>query len=410
MNGLLSLLTPEQQQMARQEAQSQGLIGLGSAMLQAAAGVPGQRKPSIGQIIGQAAPIGLQAYRGGFENTLQDILRTQQIQELRRRQADEERIRQARDRYTQRMQELSGGVITPSMALASGKGPTPEAAATLGQPIPDLGIQQQMAAREFLAQAAPATLAAETLKAPEAPGVVGEYAAGIKLGLIPKGTTLAQYIESKRPQGTTVNVSTEKSYGGALAGKIAEQDAAKFDAASSAPRVLETVYATRKLLDTGNVITGIGANQRLDLARFGQLVGVGGQNNKELIANTQLLLANRAQATLDAIKSSGLGSGQGFTNKDREFLENAKLGNITYSPEALKRQLDIEEKVARASITSWNSRIQKIPQEARQSLGLNEVTMPTAPAAPQTGSKAPAGVRQELWNVMTPEQKALWQP
>ena len=163
------LLSPEQEALAQQRAQNAGLLNLAFGLIQGSQGQPGQGRPSLGQIIGKAGPVGVQAYQQSFENTLQNALRGMQIQEMKRRQAEQEQINQARQRYTQRMQELSGGVITPSMALAGGQGPTPAAAATLGQPIPDMGRQQQAAAMELLGQAAPEALAAQMLKPPELP-------------------------------------------------------------------------------------------------------------------------------------------------------------------------------------------------------------------------------------------------
>ena len=121
---------------------------------------------------------------------------------------------------------------------------------------------------------------------------------------------------------------------------------------------------TRQLLESGNVFTGALANQKLELAKFGQAIGATGKNTDELVANTQMLMAGRAQATLDAVRASGLGAGQGFTDKDRQFLENARLGNITYSKKALQDQLEIEEKVARGAVSSWNNRLDQIPKSA----------------------------------------------
>jgi len=296
------------------------------------------------------------------------------------------------------------------MALAGGGGPTQQAADRLGQTLSpeDVTRQRQAASLEFLSQVAPEQVAQLAFKEPKAlPADLQGYQVAVAQGY--KGTFLQYQQDLRRAGATNVSVSTEKSYGGALAGKVAEQDAANFAAASSAPRVIETVQDTRQLLDSGNVITGIGAQQRLDLARFGQLLNVTGKNTNEIVANTQQLFANRAQATLDSIRSSGLGAGQGFSNKDREFLENARLGNITYSPEALRRQLDIEEKVARATVQSWNSRLKNIPADARSSLGLNEVQLAPPVTTAPTPNKAPQGIRQELWDIMTPEQKRLWQ-
>lgn len=331
--GLLGI-NPEE--LRRQQMQ-QGLLGAGLQML--AASGPSAMPTSLGQIVAQGGAAGLQGYQQAEQSAIDRALQSMQVQRAAQQAEAQKRQQQFVEQYA--------------------------------QTLPEDQRARFMAFPEKAAEA--------MFREPKAaPGVVGEYQAALQAGLIKPGTTLDQYIELKKPPGTTVpiSVSTERSYGGALAGELAKSDASKFEAASNAPRVIETVQSTRSLLDSGNVITGIGAQQRLDIVRFGQLLGVTGKNTNEIVANTQQLFANRAQATLDSIKSSGLGSGQGFSNKDREFLENARLGNITYSPEALKRQLDIEEKVAKATIQSWNNRLKNIPADARTSLGLNEIMLP----------------------------------
>ena len=156
-----------------------------------------------------------------------------------------------------------------------------------------------------------------------------------------------------------------------------------YQTATKAPQVLQTVKDTKALLDSGKIITGFGANQRLDIARLGSALNIGGKDTKEVVANTQQLFANRAQATLDSIRESGLGAGQGFSNADRDFLEKAKLGGIVYDKETLKRQLDIEERVARASANKWNDRIKNIPESATKPTGVGPVFI-TQPNAPTT--------------------------
>lgn len=214
-------------------------------------------------------------------------------------------------------------------------------------------------------------------------------ALGLPLDLVPKDlppniqkAVQAQMEKTSGGSSVSLSVNTEKSYGGALAGKIADKDAIRYDIASSAPAVLDSVDRSRKLLQSGNVFTGAFANQKLELAKFGQSIGASGKDTDEVVANTQLLMGARAQATLDSIKASGLGSGQGFTDKDRQFLENARLGNITYSKKALEQQLDIEEKVARGSVDIWNNRLQKITETAKTPLGLEPVNLPNNQATP----------------------------
>lgn len=95
MDGLLSFLTPEQQALVQQRAQTQGLIGLGSALLQASQGAPGQRRPSLGMALGQAAPVGLQAYQGGIDQTLREIMVGQQMQEAQAKRKQQTKIQEA---------------------------------------------------------------------------------------------------------------------------------------------------------------------------------------------------------------------------------------------------------------------------------------------------------------------------
>ena len=127
MNGLLSFLTPEQQTMARQQAQAQGLIGLGSSLLQAAQGQPGQRKPSLGMAFAQAAPVGLQAYQGGMDQTLRDIVLGQQMKDAQTKRAQQAAVQKALQLATPQAQieelrrlgayETIGGLAASEKAL-----------------------------------------------------------------------------------------------------------------------------------------------------------------------------------------------------------------------------------------------------------------------------------------------------
>lgn len=75
------LLDPEQMQAAEQRAQNSALINTFFSVLQASRGQPGQGRPGIGQIVGQAGPVGLQAYQQSFDKTLADTLKGLQIKQ-----------------------------------------------------------------------------------------------------------------------------------------------------------------------------------------------------------------------------------------------------------------------------------------------------------------------------------------
>jgi len=89
---LASLLTPEQQALAQQRAQQQGLMSLGFGLLGASQGQRGQPRPGFGQILAQAGPQAMQAYQGGIDQTLREILFAQQIQEAQAKRKRQQQI------------------------------------------------------------------------------------------------------------------------------------------------------------------------------------------------------------------------------------------------------------------------------------------------------------------------------
>jgi len=107
------LLSQVEEAQAEQRARNAGLLNLAFGALQASRGAPGQRAPSLGQIIGQAGPVGVQAYQQSFDQTLQNALRGMQIQEMRRKQEEQEEVRQRTRRFEQSLQ--GAFAMTPSV-------------------------------------------------------------------------------------------------------------------------------------------------------------------------------------------------------------------------------------------------------------------------------------------------------
>lgn len=165
-----------------------------------------------------------------------------------------------------------------------------------------------------------------------------------------------------------VNVSTEKKYGERFGGLIADADAAKLSAAENAPTAAANADRIADLLATGKVITGAGANVRLQIAKA---LNLAGNTDNERIKNTEVLVSSLAETTLGAIKSSNLGAGQGFTDKDREFLEKAKAGQINYDSKSLAELANLSRKAAEKSAETWNTRVKQIPKSAIEGTGIN---------------------------------------
>jgi len=170
------------------------------------------------------------------------------------------------------------------------------------------------------------------------------------------------------PVNVNVTQSTGKKYSETFAGELAKNDIDLRDAALNTPEAAGNANRILQTLSTGNVIVGPGAETKLKIAK---LLNIVGRNNDEIIANTEQLQKGLASQTLDSIKTSGLGAGQGFTNADRDFLEKAKSGNIEMTSETLRRTAELQLKVAEATANKWNTRVKQIPKSAIEGTGLS---------------------------------------
>jgi hypothetical protein len=179
---------------------------------------------------------------------------------------------------------------------------------------------------------------------------------------------VAQKKDIARAGAPSVTVSTEKTYSNKFGGLIADADAAKLSAAENAPRMAENADRIADLLATGKVITGTGANARLQLAKA---LNLAGGSDSEKIKNTEVLVSSLAETTLGAIKASNLGAGQGFTNADRDFLEKAVAGQLSYDQKSLGELARLSRRAAEKSAESWNKRSATIPKSALEGTGIS---------------------------------------
>jgi hypothetical protein len=213
------------------------------------------------------------------------------------------------------------------------------------------------------------------------------------------------------PVNVNVTQSTGKKYSETFAGELAKDDLKLRDAATEAPNAAANANRILETLSKGDVIVGPGAEWKLKVAK---LLNVVGRNNDEIIANTEQLQRSLASETLNSVKTSGLGAGNGFTDKDLLFLERAKSGNIEMTPQNLIKVAEYSRKAQEATVDKWNKRVKNIPRSAIEGTGLSvePIELPSKFEARKTKastSKAPSGVDQATWDAMTPEEKKLWQ-
>lgn len=189
-------------------------------------------------------------------------------------------------------------------------------------------------------------------------------------------------------------VSTEKKYGEKFATEIAQADSSMRDSAIKAPALAERANSIKQLLADGNVITGTAADFRLGMTKALALAGF--KNADGTAVNTETLATGLAQNTLDAIKASGLGSGNGFSNADRDFLEKAVGGKINLERGTIDRLANLAHKAAEQTALRWSTRVKEIPASALEGTGIKSdpVTVPAlfGAAAPGAGAQAPTAI------------------
>jgi len=233
-----------------------------------------------------------------------------------------------------------------------------------------------------------------------APSSVREYQFAVSQGY--QGTYDQWNKETKKAGATNVNNSVsvagpENKYNQVIGEGLAKDSLATVEIAQAAPEVVANAQMIRKAIQDG-AITGTGAGARYTMQKALETAGLVGPGKA---ANTQALMAGLGKLTLSGIKTSGLGGGNGFTDKDRAFLQSAVSGEIDSTPENLLRVADMSERIARANhkkgidITSrWqgnkalgpvvqDTQIAPIPEQVSRPAPAQSQVMPSLPPAQQ---------------------------
>ena len=149
------------------------------------------------------------------------------------------------------------------------------------------------------------------------------------------------------------------------------RDTTHFDLAQAAPQNIEKANRIMDLVDSG-ALTGTAAEKKLQIARMFNITGNGPE---ETIKKTELLISGLGQNVLDNIKASGLGAGQGFTDKDRQFLERVVGGSIELNGETIKELARLQKAANQRSVEKWNKRVGELDPNVRKDMGFKPVEL-----------------------------------
>ncbi len=83
-------------------------------------------------------------------------------------------------------------------------------------------------------------------------------------------------------------------------------------------------------------------------------------------------------------------------NADRDFLEKAKAGQLTYDAKSLTELARLSRLAAEKSAESWNTRVKKIPASALEGTGISTEPVIVPPRKVSSVMKIPAGAIEML--------------
>lgn len=94
--------------------------------------------------------------------------------------------------------------------------------------------------------------------------------------------------------------------------------------------------------------------------------------DKKRVVNTEILTQQLAKSLLAQIKASGLGQAQGFSDKDRDFLEKA-TGKISFEKETLLNTARAMINGANAIRRAYNDELDTVPESSIKTFKLKKV-------------------------------------
>jgi hypothetical protein len=192
--------------------------------------------------------------------------------------------------------------------------------------------------------------------------------------------------------GTNVTLNTQKDLYGTMATNLGEQYTNQYLAAQKAPQAIEATRQIRELLKK-TPYTGTGAEWKLKVGKTAKALGFNYAGDD--IKNTELLFSRLGQETLNNVKQSGLGTGNGFTEKDLRFLREVVGGTITLDNETFALLADLHENSARQSAKVWNDTYGRLNQEQLRGLGVTRIELPEAPDVMQPTVTTPSATESD---------------
>ena len=170
-----------------------------------------------------------------------------------------------------------------------------------------------------------------------------------------------KYEFNKAERGATrvsqnVTNRVENKASESVAGQVGPLLGASLTSAEGAMRVLDASDRVIRAMNSGKVITGPLANARVSGLQIGQMLGVGGKDSAEVLANTRQAIRGLSEMTLQGRKEM---SGQGaITDRESALAEKATSGDINdLTAEEVKILANASARASRYQIQKHQNRV-----------------------------------------------------
>jgi hypothetical protein len=336
------------------EAMRQGLLRMGLALMQA--------KGNPGQILGQAGTEGVNGMQSFQDRQFKQKLQQEALAEIARKKVIQGR-EDAKYQVDQNLEALgpqfyqsstqAGNAAT--LAQTGNLNPTTGNAAiqsanakpgydyqglinaylgTKGGVAPAMALQAAIkkdTTPTIIPQGA-AALAPGSTKPffvnpakPEAtPNAIEEYRLAVEQGY--KGTFTDWDLARRKSSASSTSVKIDNALGSGIAKEVGPLMSTSFQQATSAQQTIKNADSLMNVLNNGKVIAGPTASFRVAGLQIGQLLGVGGKDAKEQLANTRSVIQDLAKSAL-AARGQLKGQGQ-VSDYEGRLLKEAEAGNI----------------------------------------------------------------------------------
>lgn len=391
-NGLLDLLgglgtTPPsylEGLLGAQQTEDLRKRSIGTGLANALVGylaMPKNQNLGLGRILAGTAQAGMQGAQGVYDTATQDYLQAQQMSEAQRKIDQQKQLQTEIAKITDPQERLYAQLAPEqwvankakaTKSLASVLTPTEtDSLRKMGYDIPEGALVQRDENNKLSIMEGTTPKTGTDLDLKRAQAYRSElYKANPNDPQISQWDDyIAKLTHHAPPPSVTVTNAGESEYNKKFGSILGESDAQIVQIARGAPETVATSRRIRTLLSQ-NPITGTGASALLPLSTALATAGI---TQDGTAATTQALVGELANVTLNNVKGSGLGAGQGFTDKDREFLEAAKSGKIDWTAANIKRVADLNERSAMKSIEKYDELRGRLKPEQQTFFGLNPI-------------------------------------